>query len=149
MAWLIPPWPSTASRKLGREDAAALAKAASSVIVCKGKKVDTFKPEGKAPKALVDAMLGPTGNLRAPTMRIGKSVFVGFNEQTFSERLLYYLDRKKIKFVIDDIACEDCSQMMTGLATRYGYSLETGESFDPYLYPRFDTQANPMGTFSF
>ncbi len=53
----------------------------------KGKKVETFKPGGKAPKALVDAMLGPTGNLRAPTLRSGKTVLVGFNEEAFGELL--------------------------------------------------------------
>jgi hypothetical protein len=74
-----------ASRKLGRSDAAALAKGASKVVVAKGKKVDTFSPGGKAPKACVDAMLGPTGNLRAPTLRSGKTVVVGFNDDLFGE----------------------------------------------------------------
>jgi arsenate reductase-like glutaredoxin family protein len=32
-------------------------------------------------------MLGPTGNLRAPTLRRGKTVLVGFNEEVF-ERFL-------------------------------------------------------------
>jgi hypothetical protein len=76
-----------ASRKLARKDAAAIAKAASVVIVAKGKKITEFKPGGKASKELVDAMLGPTGNLRAPTMRAGKTVLVGFNEDVFAERL--------------------------------------------------------------
>jgi arsenate reductase-like glutaredoxin family protein len=76
-----------ASRKLSSKDAAALAKAASKVVVMKGKKVDEFKPGGKAPKALVEAMLGPTGNLRAPTIRTGKTVLVGFNEDVFGELL--------------------------------------------------------------
>ena len=76
-----------ASRKLGRSDAAALAKRASQVIVAKGKKVATFKPGGKASKAVVEAMLGPTGNLRAPTLRRGKTVLVGFNEEVFGEIL--------------------------------------------------------------
>jgi len=30
-------------------------------------------------------MLGPTGNLRAPTIRRGKTVIVGFNEDAFGE----------------------------------------------------------------
>ncbi len=77
-----------ASKKLGRSDAATLAKAASKVIVAKGKKVDEFKTAGKAPKAAVDAMLGPTGNLRAPTLRVGKTIVVGFNEETYSSALL-------------------------------------------------------------
>ena len=72
-----------ASRKLDRKDAGAIAKAASRVIVAKGKKLEEFKPGGKAPKAVVDAMLGPTGNLRAPTIRSGKTVLVGFNEEAY------------------------------------------------------------------
>ena len=72
-----------ASRKLARSDAAAMAKKASKVIVVKGKKVSEFSPGGKAPKACVDAMLGPTGNLRAPTLRVGKTVLVGFNDEVY------------------------------------------------------------------
>jgi hypothetical protein len=77
-----------ASRKLAKKDAEALAKAASRVIVAKGKKVEEFQPGGKAPAALVAAMLGPTGNLRAPTLRAGKTVLVGFDEETFRRALL-------------------------------------------------------------
>ena len=73
-----------ASQKLGRSDAAALAKGASKVIVAKGKKVSEFAPGGKAPKAVVDAMLGPTGNLRAPCARAGKTVVVGFNADAYA-----------------------------------------------------------------
>ena len=76
-----------ASRKLARKDAADLAKQASLVVVAKGKKVSEFKPGGKAGKDVVDAMLGPTGNLRAPTIRSGKTLLVGFNEDVFAERL--------------------------------------------------------------
>ena len=42
--------------------------------VAKGKKVSEFAPGGKAPDEIVDAMLGPTGNLRAPTIRKGKKM---------------------------------------------------------------------------
>lgn len=73
-----------ASRKLARSDAAAMAKSATKVIVAKGKKVSEFAPGGKAPKACVDAMLGPTGNLRAPTLKIGRTVLVGFNEEVYA-----------------------------------------------------------------
>ena len=65
-----------------------MAKAASKVIVAKGKQVSTFTPKGKAGKDVVDAMLGPTGNLRAPTLRRGKTVDVGFNEDAYAETLL-------------------------------------------------------------
>ncbi len=77
-----------ASRKLGRSEAADMAKQASVVIVAKGKKVSEFKPGGKAPAEVVEAMLGPTGNLRAPTIRKGKKIIVGFNEEVFAAHLL-------------------------------------------------------------
>jgi len=76
-----------ASRKLGKKDAAEIAKAASRVIVAKGKKVSEFKPAGKAGSDVVEAMLGPTGNLRAPTIRAGKTVLVGFNEDVYQDAL--------------------------------------------------------------
>jgi hypothetical protein len=77
-----------ASRKLSRKDAAEIAKGASKLVVAKGKKISEFKPAGKAPKDAVDAMLGPTGNLRAPTLRVGKTVLVGFNEEVYGDALL-------------------------------------------------------------
>jgi len=77
----------SASRKLGRKDAAELARGASKVVVMKGKKVADFAPGGKAPKDCVDAMLGPTGNMRAPTLRFGGLVLVGFNEAIFDQLL--------------------------------------------------------------
>ena len=76
-----------ASRKLGRKDAAEIAKRASAVFVAKGKKVTAFKPAGKAGKELLDAMLGPTGNLRAPTIVRGRTVLVGFNPDVFDDVL--------------------------------------------------------------
>ena len=82
-AGLTPGESVPASRKLGREDALALASAASKVIVAKGKKLDTFPIKGAPGDEVVDAMLGPTGNLRAPTMRVGKTVMVGFNEAQY------------------------------------------------------------------
>lgn len=54
------------------------------MIVAKGKKVSEFKG-GSAGKELVESMLGPTGNLRAPTIRKGKTVIVGFNEEVFEQ----------------------------------------------------------------
>jgi len=78
-----------ASRKLGRGDAEALAANARRVIVAKGKKVDTFEVVGGNPPAeAVDAMLGPTGNLRAPTLRAGKTLIVGFDEEQYRKVLL-------------------------------------------------------------
>jgi arsenate reductase-like glutaredoxin family protein len=77
-----------ASKKLGKADAARMAREASKVVVSKGKKVTEFKPGGKASADLVAAMLGPTGNLRAPTARAGKLLLVGYNEDAYSNALL-------------------------------------------------------------
>lgn len=72
-----------ASRKLGAEDARSLAAAATTVIVAKGKQSQTFKPAGKPTDEVIQAMLGPTGNLRAPTIVTGKTVLVGFSEEVY------------------------------------------------------------------
>jgi hypothetical protein len=74
----------SASKKLGRSDAVALIKSAKKVIVAKGKKVQSF-PGGKASKEIVDVLLGSTGNLRAPALRVGKTLLVGFSEDSYSE----------------------------------------------------------------
>ena len=78
----------SASKQLSRKEAEQIAKNASRVIVAKGKRVEAFDTAGKAPKAAVDAMLGPTGNLRAPALRAGKTVLVGFNDDVWAKNLL-------------------------------------------------------------
>ncbi len=62
-----------------------MAREAAHVIVAKGKKISRFEPNGKAAKEIVEAMLGPTGNLRAPTLRVGKTVLVGFHQDVYDE----------------------------------------------------------------
>lgn len=77
MAEVVP-----ASRKLSKDDAAKLAREASQVIVAKGRKLEEFEG-GEASAEVVAAMLGPTGNLRAPCIRAGKTLLVGFNEEAY------------------------------------------------------------------
>ena len=79
---------ASASQKLGKSDARALLKGASKLYVAKGKKLDEFAVAKSIPTAAVDAMLGPTGNLRAPCLKLGKTIVVGFNEDLYAERLL-------------------------------------------------------------
>jgi len=73
-----------ASKKLQEADAKALLKGASRLIVAKGKKVSEFSGGSRPSADAVQAMLGPTGNLRAPTARVGKTLLVGFNEDAYS-----------------------------------------------------------------
>ena len=76
-----------ASRRLGRAEALSLAGAASRVIVAKGNRVVEFRPGRDEAEEIADAMLGPTGNLRAPTIRVGKTVVVGYNDEVYQELL--------------------------------------------------------------
>jgi len=76
-----------ASRKLGRTEALAMACAAHRLIAAKGKKVTTIDLQSAPPAddVLAGLMLGPTGNLRAPMMRVGQTILVGYNDQAFTE----------------------------------------------------------------
>jgi arsenate reductase-like glutaredoxin family protein len=59
------------------------------IHVAKGKRiihVDLRK--GRPDKAhLLELLLGPTGNLRAPTIRKGRTLLVGFDEATYKKVL--------------------------------------------------------------
>jgi arsenate reductase-like glutaredoxin family protein len=77
-----------ASRKLGDKEARAIAKASSRVLVARGKSLRDFGGAGGEPKVdreLIPAMLGSTGNLRAPLIRVGKTAVVGFNPDVYGE----------------------------------------------------------------
>jgi hypothetical protein len=69
-----------ASKKLQASDAEALLKNATKLIAMKGKKVQEFDVSAKVGSDAVEAMLGPTGNMRAPTVKVGNTYLVGFNE---------------------------------------------------------------------
>ncbi len=79
-----------AKAKLGRETAQELAQAATTVIVAKGKKVVRFDMKRDPPddETLLGHMLGATGNLRAPTVRSGKTLVVGFHEDVYADELI-------------------------------------------------------------
>lgn len=38
-------------------------------------------------QTLAGLLLGPTGNLRAPTVRVGRKLLIGFDEDTYAEVL--------------------------------------------------------------
>jgi arsenate reductase-like glutaredoxin family protein len=59
------------------------------LYVAKGKKVAHVDlRKGKPDRAtLLSLLLGPTGNLRAPTLRKGRTLIVGFEEETYQKLL--------------------------------------------------------------
>lgn len=71
------------------EDALALAKTVKEIYAAKGKKIVHYDLKKDAPddEALKKIMLGPTGNLRAPTLRIGKTLLIGFDQDTYNQVL--------------------------------------------------------------
>ena len=56
----------------------------SLLIVSMGRKVSKFSGDSLSSEDAVKAMLGRTGNLRAPTARVGETVLVGFKEDIYS-----------------------------------------------------------------
>ena len=71
--------------RYGADDIAEVLKGMTKLIVAKGKKITEvdLKKDKPDDETLTKLMIGPTGNLRAPTMRIGKTVLVGFNEDAY------------------------------------------------------------------
>ena len=68
-------------------DAIALTKQVNEIYSAKGKKVVyvNLKKDKPDREALKKILLGPTGNLRAPTLRKGKTLIVGFDEETYEK----------------------------------------------------------------
>lgn len=79
---------ATKSRR-GQKEALALAHQAETIVVAKGKKVVKFDMKKDPPddETLLAHLLGPTGNLRAPALRQGKTLLVGFNEEVYQSTL--------------------------------------------------------------
>lgn len=72
-----------------REAALTLVRAGKKVVTRRGKTVVTFDMKSDPPDddTLAAAILGPTGNLKAPTLRVGDTFLVGFNEEAYREYL--------------------------------------------------------------
>ena len=74
---------------LQRDDALALVKEVNELYAAKGKNVVHFNLKRDKPNddELAKVLLGPTGNLRAPTVRKGKKLIVGFDQDTYEKIL--------------------------------------------------------------
>ncbi len=67
------------------KDALALVEQVNEIYAAKGKKVVhiNLKKDKPDKATLARLLLGPTGNLRAPTLRKGKTLVVGFDQETY------------------------------------------------------------------
>ncbi len=71
-------------QKIADDDAWDLLSGAEKIVVGKGKKVVTFDPKMDSKEDILKSCLGRTGNLRAPTLKIGNMLVVGFNDDIYS-----------------------------------------------------------------
>lgn len=71
----------------GREEALKLARSVGRVIAARGKKVAVFDMTDDPPddETLAAHLLGPSGNLKAPTLRMGDTLLVGFGEEAYRQ----------------------------------------------------------------
>lgn len=71
--------------KHGQETVLQILEGVDQLIAVRGKNIVRFDLKKKRPDdaTLLAHLLGPTGNLRAPAVRIGKSLMIGFNEETY------------------------------------------------------------------
>ena len=71
------------------KDALSVLEGVDEIYVAKGKSVTHVDLRAEQPdkKRLLALLLGPTGNLRAPTLRKGRTLIVGFDEATYQKLL--------------------------------------------------------------
>ena len=74
---------------LKEKEALALVQEVDEIYASKGKQVVhlDLKKDKPDTAALLALLLGPTGNLRAPTLRKGRTLLVGFDEAAYSKVL--------------------------------------------------------------
>jgi hypothetical protein len=71
------------SRPLSDADAKALLAGVDTVTLARGKSARTLP----AREATLDDLRGPTGNFRAPIVRVGRRLLVGWHEEALRELL--------------------------------------------------------------
>ena len=70
---------------LAEEEAWQVLAAAREIIVAKGKKRLVFDPSRDSRETILKETLGRSGTLRAPTLRIGDRLLVGYNDELYAQ----------------------------------------------------------------
>jgi len=71
--------------KIPADEAWEKLKTAGTISVAKGKKVLKFNAATDDKDEILKRVMGPSGNLRAPTYRVGDMFVVGFNLDLYEE----------------------------------------------------------------
>lgn len=69
--------------KIDETVAWALLKDAEKISIAKGKKVQVFDNVSAQKAEVLKGAMGPSGNLRAPTYRVGDEYVIGFNAELY------------------------------------------------------------------
>ena len=70
---------------LAEEAAWQVLAAAREIVVAKGRKQLVFDRRRDSREAILKETLGRSGTLRAPTLRIGDRLLVGFNDELYAQ----------------------------------------------------------------
>lgn len=73
--------------RIDSESAWDLLKGATSIITAKGAKVQDWNPHSDGKSEILKQVMGPSGNLRAPTLRVNDDFIVGFNADLYGDWL--------------------------------------------------------------
>jgi arsenate reductase-like glutaredoxin family protein len=77
--------------RIGPDEALALlkAKVITKIVAARRTNIVTLDLKKDAPDndTILASIIGPTGNLRAPTAVVGKTLLVGFNEESYQDVL--------------------------------------------------------------
>jgi len=77
------------ARSVRLDEAAAweLLRKAAQITVAKGKAVSHLKPGQDGKEEILKQVMGPSGNLRAPALRVGDEFVVGFHSDFYTQWL--------------------------------------------------------------
>jgi arsenate reductase-like glutaredoxin family protein len=78
-----PEFQDARKEKIEAQEMGPVLKQVSKVLVAKGQKMLTFKPGTSDQDELMGQVIGRSGTLRAPAIRVGKTLVVGFNQEMY------------------------------------------------------------------
>lgn len=70
------------------EDVWSVLSAAETVYVASGGKLLKYAPDSSTKDELITKATGRTGNLRAPALQRGKTLYIGFNQEMYNNLII-------------------------------------------------------------
>lgn len=70
--------------RMDEKEAWKILEKAETIWVAKGKKSQEFSPKKHSQEEILKVAMGPSGNLRAPTLKIKNKILIGFQEEFFA-----------------------------------------------------------------